>query len=70
MGTRAGEADPADLLTISQAAERLGVSVVTLRRWDSAGKFRANRHPINGYRIYLPVEVERLRKKLLAEVQR
>ncbi|MCA9627286.1 MAG: MerR family DNA-binding transcriptional regulator [Myxococcales bacterium] len=57
--------DPAELLTISRAAELLGVSVVTLRRWDESGKFRARRHPINGYRLYRSRDVESLKRKML-----
>lgn len=53
------------LLTISQAARRLGVSQVTLRRWDAAGKFKARRHPINDYRMYSKVDVERLKRRIL-----
>jgi excisionase family DNA binding protein len=45
-------------LSISEAAELLGVSSQTLRRWDRAGKLRARRHPVNGYRIYLRAELE------------
>lgn len=49
-----------DLLTIKSAAELLGISEVTLRRWDQAGKLRAHRHPGNGYRLYRRAEVEAL----------
>lgn len=52
------------MLTISEAAEMLGVSQVTLRRWDASGRFRARRHPINDYRMYDRADVERLRKKI------
>ncbi len=41
-----------ELLTIKAAAELLGVSEQTLRRWDKAGKLRPKRHPMNGYRLY------------------
>jgi excisionase family DNA binding protein len=41
-----------EYLTVSQAAEFLGVSPWTLRNWDKAGKLRPVRHPKNGYRIY------------------
>lgn len=51
----------AALVTIKEAATALGVSEVTLRRWDEAGKFPAHRHPINGYRLYRMVDVRRLR---------
>lgn len=40
------------MLTIKAAADALGVSEQTLRRWDKAGKLRATRHPMNGYRLY------------------
>jgi hypothetical protein len=32
---------PSPLVTISEAAALLGVSLPTLRRWDAAGKFEA-----------------------------
>lgn len=51
----------ADVVTIKEAAELLGVAEITLRRWDEAGKFKARRHPINGYRLYNRESVERLR---------
>jgi len=35
-----------------EAAEILGISQDTLRRWDNNGKFKASRHPINNYRVY------------------
>lgn len=50
-------------MTVKEAAEYLGVSEVTLRRWDRAGKLSARRHPINGYRLYLQAELERLRQQ-------
>lgn len=53
-----------DLLTIKDAAALLGVCEMTLRRWDAAGKFRARRHPINGYRMYRRDELLRLRKRI------
>lgn len=52
------------LITIGEAAEILGVSQVTLRRWDASGHLRARRHPVNGFRLYNRTEVERLRKKI------
>jgi excisionase family DNA binding protein len=57
---------PADLLTIREAADLLGVSLPTLRRWDESGKFRARRHPINGYRMYLRRDVLWLRNQIVA----
>jgi excisionase family DNA binding protein len=62
--------EPAELLTIREAAEVLGVSVPTLRRWDAAGKFRARRHPINGYRMYTRKDVLHLRARIVREARR
>jgi len=52
------------LLTVKQAAAMLGVSIVTLRRWDESGRFPARRHPINGYRLYREQDVRRLRDEI------
>jgi excisionase family DNA binding protein len=41
-----------DYLRIQEAARVLGVTEQTLRNWDKAGRLRAHRHPINGYRLY------------------
>ncbi|MBI2023159.1 MerR family DNA-binding transcriptional regulator [Candidatus Giovannonibacteria bacterium] len=51
-------------LTISQAAELIGVTELTLRNWDKTGKFAASRHPINNYRIYTLEQVGVLMKKM------
>jgi MerR family transcriptional regulator, copper efflux regulator len=49
-----------DFLTVQEAASRLGVSASTLRNWDRAGKLKARRHPINGYRLYSMGELEKV----------
>ena len=41
-----------DFLRIAEAAEYLGVSSNTLRKWENAGKVAAHRHPVNGYRLF------------------
>ena len=41
-----------DYITIKEAAYVLGVSPLTLRNWDKNGKFPAQRHPMNNYRVY------------------
>ena len=46
-----------NLLTIKEAAEFLGVSIDTLRRWDSKGKLRAVRSP-GGHRYYSKEQLE------------
>ena len=53
-----------DKITIKYAAALLGVSEMTLRRWDNAGKFEARRHPRNNYRFYRRGELVKLRKKI------
>lgn len=39
-------------INIKDAAYILGVSPLTLRNWDKSGKFPAQRHPMNNYRVY------------------
>lgn len=51
-------------LTIKEVAKILGVTPLTLRNWDKAGKLRAIRHPINNYRIYKPEEIELFLRKI------
>jgi CheY-like chemotaxis protein len=48
----------ADVLSIGEAADFLGVSTATLRNWDRSGKLKPRRHPQNGYRIYLHKDLE------------
>jgi excisionase family DNA binding protein len=52
--------DP-DFLTVGEAAARLSVTPTTLRNWDKAGKLKAHRHPINGYRLYKTADIEALK---------
>ena len=47
-----------ELLTVSQAAKILGVSVDTLRRWDRNGKLRPVEVSDAGYRLYSRSQVE------------
>ena len=46
--------------SIKEAAEVLGVSPHTLRNWDRSGKFKAQRHPMNNYRVYKLSALERI----------
>ncbi len=50
-----------DYLTIQKAAEYLGVSAQTLRRWDLDGKVKSLRHPTNRYRYFKRSDLEPLR---------
>ena len=49
-----------DYLTVGDAAKMLGVSPWTLRNWDNAGKLSSARHPVTGYRIYHPDDLQAL----------
>jgi superfamily II DNA or RNA helicase len=48
-------------MPIQQAAVYVGVSVATLRRWDSLGRLSPVRHPVNGYRYYRRADLEPFR---------
>lgn len=54
-----------DYMSVSEAAEFIGVTPLTLRNWDKSGKLKAARNPINGYRMY---EKEAL-EKFLSQIQ-
>lgn len=55
-------------LTISQAAEKIGVNPETLRRWDKSGKFQSSRHPVNNYRVYTENQVSSLVEDIELEI--
>lgn len=52
-------------LTISEAAELIGKSKETLRRWDRDGKLMAVREPMSNYRVYNRMQVELLFNEFL-----
>lgn len=54
------ERKPRDGVRIGQAAELLGVSVETLRRWETAGRLRTKRSA-GGQRVVGAAEISRLR---------
>ncbi len=47
-------------ITVKEAAYILGVSPLTLRNWDKNGKFPAQRHPMNNYRVYKAESILRI----------
>ncbi|MSR78700.1 MAG: MerR family DNA-binding transcriptional regulator [Candidatus Taylorbacteria bacterium] len=51
-------------LLIRDAAKMLGVSKLTLRNWDNAGKLPAYRHPISNYRVYRIEDVEKIIRQI------
>lgn len=50
-----------EFLTVAQAAHYVGVSPVTLRRWDATGKLSAVRRPGSTYRYYRTSDLEPFR---------
>lgn len=51
-------------LTVKKTANLLGVTPLTLRNWDKAGKLKAYRNPINHYRLYRPEDIEIFLRKI------
>jgi DNA-binding transcriptional MerR regulator len=49
------------LLKIGEAARALGVSTLTMKRWENGGRLKPLRNP-NGVRFYRPKDIERLRR--------
>jgi excisionase family DNA binding protein len=49
-------------LTVTEAAEFLGVTANTLRNWGRESKIPEHRHPVNNYRLYKPADLEALLK--------
>ncbi len=54
-----------DLIPISEAAKILGVSIMTLRRWDEIGRLSSIRKRPQGYRYYHREEIELFLSDLL-----
>jgi len=52
-----------EFMRVGEASEFLGAPPSTLRNWDRTGVLKASRHPVNGYRLYLRRDLERLLKK-------
>jgi excisionase family DNA binding protein len=55
-----------DYVKTAEAAEFLGVSQNTLRKWAASGDVPMHRNPINGYRLFKRKDLERF----LAKVER
>ena len=55
-----------EYVTVTRAAEMLGVCASTLRNWDRSGKLKAARNPMNGYRLYRREDIQ----ALLARIQK
>ena len=48
-------------LTITEVAERLGVTPKTIMRWERTGKVNASKRDWRGWRIYDESDVEHLK---------
>ncbi len=57
---------PAEFLSIGKAAELLGVSIQTIRRWDRNGKISSIRSP-GGHRYFRKHDLEKLFGKKLID---
>ena len=57
-----------DYYSLSEAAEVLGKSKETLRRWDRDGKLDAFREPVSNYRVYRKEDINSLIEPLLTEI--
>lgn len=55
--------------SLSEAAEILGKSKETLRRWDREGKLLAFREPISDYRLYKKEAIDSLLKPLFDNIE-
>lgn len=53
-----------DYITIKQACKILGISPITLRRWDNSGKLKSYRNPANNYRLYRVKELKAFLKRI------
>lgn len=51
-------------MTIKHAAEYLGVAPNTLRNWGRNNKIKEYRNPINGYRLFKQIDLDRLVKRI------
>src|SRR5690242_20706333 len=61
--------DDSSTLSVSDAADYLGISVQTLRRWDASGKLKPVRHPASNYRYYRLADLEPFRTMLVPNPQ-
>jgi DNA-binding transcriptional MerR regulator len=51
-----------DRLTITEVADKIGVTTKTLIRWEKAGKINKPKRDWKGWRIYLQEDLEALER--------
>ena len=49
-----------ECVKVVEATEILGVSQETVRTWAADGKIPMHRNPANGYRLFVPMDLETL----------
>ena len=55
---------PKKFLNVKEVAKLMGVTPLTIRNWDTAGKLTAYRNPVNNYRLYKVEDIENLLKEI------
>ena len=58
-----------DYVKTAEAAEMLGVSQNTLRKWAGSGAIPMYRNPVNGYRLFNRSDLDKLLKKVAIPVK-
>ncbi len=58
-----------DYVKTAEAAEILGVSQTTLRKWAEAGKIPVRRNPANDYRMFLRDDLEKFLREAAKPVK-
>ncbi len=58
-----------DYVKTAEAAEILGVSQNTLRKWAARGDIPMHRNPANGYRLFKRVDLGKFLKKTAKPVK-
>ena len=54
----------AGYLRVQEAVDLLGVCANTVRAWGAEGKIPEYRHPVNKYRLFKRVDLEKIIRKL------
>lgn len=54
-----------EFMSISEAAEVLGVAATTLKRWHRNGKIPVTQDPLTNTRMYSPEDIERIKVFIL-----
>jgi len=58
-----------DYALTAEAADILGVSQNTLRKWATAGKIPMHRNPANGYRLFQRKDLEKFLRQAAKPVR-